>query len=646
MVHHRWPLFGGALAAIGSLTLALSITLISATKVQQHALQQHALTTQAQLASLLAPAIAYYDTAAIKRITGTYLATDVSTMTLTDHFTAEQTTWVTDRPETIPHWYDDLLGVQSVTLISDLSHDGTRVAQMAITLDAGPARQALIEQLLTTLVTLMVALSGCALFFSLWLWRKQSAIGSAARTIQQLAQQDFASAQSAPRSGFRPLDMALDTLSQHIQRLIQSLHNELKTLHNDMMYDTVSGLPNRQYFTHQLTSWMSDNDDAPGAVLIADMRWLDTVYRHYGYVARDETWRLLASSLTTAFATDANVCIARISESEIALLIPARSEEQSRQSLHTLISTLNNELNMAGFEQNQGFHIGAVHGQGLPASQLLSLADNALQRAAKQNDVFVFNRGSEEQVIDRETWRELLTEVMEHKAIRLQVQPVTTWEDAPDAPLHLEVFTQAWVENKWQSAGRLMPYIQLFDKGVAFDRMVIEHLAEHHRRSPFEHPMALNLTDESLCDTHFVHWLEQKLTTSLPASLLCIEISEASARNNLSSCITFSEKMRALGVAVGIDHFGRYLQNVEYLPMLKPTYVKLDQALSQGQNGQNRLFTETLANIADSLDITVIATGIKDLECQQRLNRDVIDAYQGFIHPPTLMTPETLSQSH
>nr|WP_269808492.1 GGDEF domain-containing protein [Enterovibrio nigricans] len=381
---------------------------------------------------------------------------------------------------------------------------------------------------------------------------------------------------------------------------------------------------------------MSEENDAPGAVYLVGLPWLESTYRRYGYVARDETWRLLATSLMTAFSSTPNSSIARINDNEVAILLPETSEEQSRQALHTVISTFNNEVSMAGWDTNTGFHIGVVHAHGLPGSQMLSLADNALQRAKSQNDVFIFNRGSEEQIIDRETWRERLQATIKNGALRLQWQSVKHL--GQEAIFHQEIFTQAMIENQWQSASRLMPYIQLFQKGVEFDMAVIEKLALFHKENPLAHHVALNLTDESLATPGFVVWLSQKLKMrELPAEHLFFKINEVSARNNLSACIYFSQKVRKAGAQVGIDHFGRHLQSVEYISQIKPAYVKLDQALNHGHSSENRVFTETLVNIIESMDITIIATGINDDDSKSLLDNQIIDAYQGFINPPQLL---------
>ncbi|USH01952.1 EAL domain-containing protein [Grimontia kaedaensis] len=635
MFTRRSPLVGVYLSAILLLMLSLLAMLSSGISQQRQQLTRYAETVETQLTQILPTLVAYYDTDAISRITEATLSSELIQITLTDQITAEQGIW--SREDAViqtAFWFEKLDSVQPIERVIQLHHDGSEVATLTLSFSSHFANQQIAKDFNQSALTLSAAIAVLLAIFTLAFNHGKRAVARVTKTLNSLAEQDFTSSQSKQRSGVKSLDAALDNLSSHIQRMIQSLHKELKTLNNSMMYDAASGLPNRQFYIHQLNSWMGDDESVPSAVVIANMEWLDTIYRRYGYAARDETWRLLSASLQSAFSAYPNVCVARISETEIALLLPECSEEQSRNSLHTLISTLNNEVNMAGFDTNEGFHIGVVHGHGLPGTQLMSLADNALQRAIKQHDVFVFNRGSEEQVIDRETWRSLLNGALKSKAVRLLSQPVYRFSGDTTEPLHQEVFTQAHIEGTWQSGGRLMPYIQLFEKGVEFDRVVVEQLVKLHKKAPISQPYALNLTDESLENRLFISWLQNVLKSELPADKICFEISEASTRSNLTACISFSEAMRKVGARIGIDHFGRYLQEVEYLSALKPSYVKLDQAFSQNQNAQNRVFTETLANIAESKNLIVIATGVKDDESKARVNTDFIDAYQGFIHPP------------
>ncbi|MDD1783925.1 EAL domain-containing protein [Enterovibrio sp. ZSDZ35] len=632
-----WVYTSALLLILLSLLAQISINV----RDQQQQLGLRADAVQHQLTQILPTLIAYYDTDAIQRIAKATLSSEVTYIALTDQITAEKAQWSSPKAVSLSHWFINITSVHAVERDVALIHDGSEVASMTLVLSPEFANQNVAKSVSRFLSTLGGPILVLLIIFTLVLNRGTRAIGRITKSLDSLTEQDFSAHQARKHSGVKSLDLAVDKLATHIQRMINSLHKELKTLNNSMMHDAVSGLPNRQYFSHQLNSWMSDENDAPGAVYLVGLPWLETTYRRYGYVARDETWRLLATSLMSAFSATQNCTIARINDNEVAILLPEVSEEQSHQTLHTLISTFNNEVSMAGGDTNTGFHIGMVHAQGLPGSQMLSLADNALQRAKSQNDVFVFNRGSEEQIIDRETWRERLQTTIKKRELRLQWQPIKLLNG--DAVFHQELFTQALIENQWQSAKRLMPYIQLFQKGVEFDMAVIETLALLHKEKALTQPVALNLTDESLSTPGFVVWLTKKLKTSeLPAEHLFFEINEASARNNLSACIYFSQKIRNAGAQVGIDHFGRHLQSVEYISQIKPAYVKLDQALNHGHSSENRVFTETLVNIVESMDITIIATGINDNEGKSLLDTQIIDAYQGFVNPPQLIV-DTIS---
>ncbi|WP_325893777.1 EAL domain-containing protein [Grimontia sp. NTOU-MAR1] len=639
MFKNRLSLLSIYLTSVLVVALSSFAYLSNSISQQQLALENRASHLETKLQGILPKFIAYYDTESVGKIAGAVLSAEVRQITITDQVTSEQGTWSTPSEEANPTWFNNILSVKPIELTSPLIHEGRNIASLNLRFAPDLANKAVAKDLFAFITLFSISAGVLLALFTFTLSRNQKAVQKAASALDRLSEQDFSVNQLNQMSGIKRLDNSINNLSSHIQRMIQSLHKELKTLNNGMMYDAASGLPNRQFFIHQLNSWMGDDEGVPGAVVIANMSWLDTIYRRYGYAARDETWRLLSTSLQSAFSAQPNICVARISETEIALILPECSEEQSRNGLHTLISTLNNEVTMAGFETNEGFHVGVVHGHGLPGTQLLSLADNALQRAIRHHEVFVFNRGSEEQVIDRETWRSLLDNALKKKAVRLLSQPVYCLFGDTTEPLHSEVFTQANIEGTWQSGGRLIPYIQLFEKGVEFDRVVVEQLVNLHEIKPITQPLALNLTDDSLENRQFISWLQNLLKSELPAENICFEISEASARNNLTACISFSEAVRQTGATIGIDHFGRYLQEVEYLSVLKPGYVKLDQALSQNQNAQNRVFTETLANIADSQNITVIATGVKDDESKAKINADFIGAYQGFIHPPVPITP-------
>ena len=635
MIANRFSLFLAVTLATFALVFSFSLQWHWNVQHQKNQLAQYADNITSQLSSTLPVFISYNDRDAIVRIVEASLTPKVKSLTLIDLITAEQATWsggkLNDTASMLP-----FASVSPIEKHIDLQHDGIPIASLAITIAPDASNETALLNAIKTLALQSAYLIVIGLIAAFFVVKQKRAVHLATRALSSISDNDFSTRNVSQRSGNAALDVAIERFGQHAQRLLQSNHSELKRLRKCMMFDAVSELHNKQYFVHQLNSWMDEGEDVQGAVLIVQLDWLDHVYRQYGYSVRDDTWRLLSRSLTDVAIKDSNACIARLGEKELAVFLPEYNDEQSRKALHAVICVLNNEATMAGFSANKDFHIGVVHAHGKSGSEMLSFADNALQHAIENNDVFVFHKGTNEDVIEREAWRELLSTAIQQRLLRLKTQPVYTLGAHADV-FHREVFTQALIEHTWCSAGRIMPYVNFFSKGADLDRAIIETLIEQQRDQPTKDTLALNLSTRSLRDKAFVDWLCTTVREELRANQLHFEISEASAREDLNACLSFAKKIKACGAAIGIDHFGRYLESVEYLAVMKPHYVKLDQAFTQTQSSTNQLFTETLANIAESLNITVIATGVKNPQARASIDTKLIHAYQGFIHPPTLM---------
>ncbi|WP_163392832.1 EAL domain-containing protein [Enterovibrio norvegicus] len=640
MIANRFSLFLAFTLTTLALLFSFSLQLHWNVQQQQNQLVQYADDLSSQLSSTLPVFISYNDRDAIVRIVEASLTPHVKSLTLVDLITSEQATWSGGTVNT-PTSSLSFATISPIERQVDLRHEGIPIASLAITVAPNKETQIAWLHAIKTLgihaVYLFITLSIAAFFIG----RQRRAIRDVAQTLTAMSDNGFLPLKTSKRSGIATLDHAMEYFGRHAQRLLQSSNSELKRLRKSMMFDAVSGLYNKQYFIHQLNSWMDEGEDTQGAVFIIQVDWLEHVYRQYGYSVRDETWRLLSHSLQDVAIQDSNACLARFGEKELAIFLPEYNDEESRKVLHAVISALNNEAVMAGFSANKDVHIGVVHAHGKSSSDMLSFADNALQHAIEKNEVFIFHQGTHEHVIAREAWRELLSEAIDKRLLRLKSQPVYTLGESASI-FHREVFTQTLIEHTWHSAGRIMPYINFFSKGADLDRAIIETLIQQHHQRPIQGKVALNLSTTSLRDGAFIDWLCNVVRNTLPSEYLHFEISEASARADLNACLLFSKKMKACGVSIGIDHFGRYLESVEYLAAIKPHYVKLDQAFTQTQSSTNQLFTITLANIAESLNITVIATGVKNTALLERLDPMLIHAYQGFIHPPTLIIEDEL----
>ena len=144
-------------------------------------------------------------------------------------------------------------------------------------------------------------------------------------------------------------------MSGQLKQVFQTLDDEVDSLKHDNLVDAVSNLPNRQYLTGQITSWLTD--PSYGGLLLAKLDWLNEVHSKYGYQVRDESIRVLALRMTEQLPGVAECVISRISNTEFAFLITKGDHQQIASYLQALIRFINQEMFKAGCMTTSDFSI-------------------------------------------------------------------------------------------------------------------------------------------------------------------------------------------------------------------------------------------------------------------------------------------------
>lgn len=430
---------------------------------------------------------------------------------------------------------------------------------------------------------------------------------------------------------------AVNSMSGQLKLVFSALDDEVSSLKNDKLFDTVSHLPNRQYLTGQLNSWL--DEPGFGALLLADFEWLDEIHSKFGFQVRDETIKVLAKKLQTALPADVEAIIARISNTEFAFLITHGDKPQITKYLQSLIRLINQEMLNADCQPNSGFAIGiSERTEGISRVELLSQADNALQIALNENKRSAWFYIKEQQEFSREEWRERLTKAISNNQFIFLWQPVHNSDTG--AVIQREIYSSLEIEGKTVKAGQFMPYIERLSLGAQLDRYLLESIIKEQITDINSEPVAINLTRESLANLEFHSWLQNYLTEINCPEKLHFELPESGINSHLDNCIKLAEIIKSSGAQFGIDNCGRQMGSLDYLQKLKPYYIKLDLSLScynsedQEDNQQNLELCRALVNIARGLDIKVIITGIEDEKHLHTVKSLRTDGYQGYIYPP------------
>ncbi|QUM79901.1 EAL domain-containing protein [Moritella sp. 5] len=535
--------------------------------------------------------------------------------------------------EGVPQWFIDL-GLFEVKTKESLIQSGwLQLAKLKIEAHPGLGYRELWRVMNDTLliISFLFLLSIFVLHFHLkHLLKPLHDIASHASNISQRV---FNPDMDLPATAeLRVVVKAINSMSGQLKQVFQTLDDEVDSLKHDNLVDRVSNLPNRQYLTGQVTSWLTD--PGYGGLLLAKLDWLNEVHSKYGYQVRDESIRVLAFRMTEQLPDVAECVIARISNTEFAFLITKGDHQKMASYLQALIRLINQEMFKAGCMPNSDFAIGITErNDEMTPSELLAQADNALQQALIDNKTSSWFNSHCQHEFNREEWRKRLLTAINHNQFVFQWQPILQMDSGE--VLQRELYCRLNIDGQQVKAGQFMPYVELLSLGSQLDRCLLESLISQNILDLNKEPVAVNLTQDSLLDPTFHSWLAHFLQNTISAEQIYIEITESSASNNPHESSQLASIVRRYGAHFGIDHCGRQMGSLSYLQQLKPDYVKLDQSLSvYSNNQQNNELCRALINIGKGLSIDVIITAIENQQQLDRIKPLRAQGYQGYISSP------------
>ncbi len=537
------------------------------------------------------------------------------------------------RIEGVPQWFVNLELFKPISASSTVTSGWLQLANLEITAHPGFGYHELWRILQNALILFSVLFLAaiCAARFGLSFLLKP--LHGLAEHSRNMEKHRFVPDLPLPKTKeLRDVVSAFNSMSAKLSKAFKTLDQEVSNLREKNLIDPVSGLPNRQYMMSRLDSWLAE--PGSGAVILARLDWLETVHAKYGYQMRDETIRLLSRALEHELKEAAQSVVTRIAAFEFAFLVSDADSDKLGHYLQTLVRVMNQEITKAGGKANQEIIIGMAERQeGMSAPDILAQADNAQRQAARQGKTYVWLHAGQKQSLNREQWRERLSQAISNKQFKFKWQPVHSRIN--HQVLHREIYSQLEIDGEPVHAGQFMPYIELFSLGSRLDKCLIDAIIDNEPLSRSQEPLAVNLTMQSITDPEFHTWLKQRLSAVSGKHKLCFELPEAAVYSDMKSCVQLCELIQQSGAQVGVDHFGRQLGSMTYLQNIHPDYVKLDMSVTAGLTGlKGREMCRALVNVAKGIDTEVIVTAVESHDRLALFSEFDTDGYQGFIHPP------------
>ncbi len=506
-------------------------------------------------------------------------------------------------------------------------------------------RQALEGQrrLQASLLALTLAALVGASLLALWI----------ARSIGQPIQTLVAAAQRISTGDYtRAVELSSSDELGLLARSMNDMQAEISAREEQIVYQTshdpLTGLYSRAVVHERLNRALERARKTNGcfAVLIVSIDRFKEINDKFGHPIGDRVLRQIAATLLADRVPSDTVI--RLGGDEFLVILGDSEADPAQREARCLARKLGRSLRIDSFEIPLELSIGiSVHPEhGDQSEVLLRRADIALLSAKRvRGEVMLYEPGQDEDHLRKLAILSALPEAIERGELQLLYQPKMN--------IRTREVLQVEVLLRWPSPvhgavrpDELIPWAEESGQICQITRWVlgtaIAQCGAWHRRG-LHIAIAVNLSGRDLAEEDLPEHVVQRLTAhGAPASALVLEVTETTAMQDLTTAKRVIDSFRAHGIRIALDDFGTGHSSLAQLKQLALAELKIDRSFTRNlkESDPDTCIVRFTTEIGHSLGMSVVAEGVEDEHCLERLAELGVDFAQGYFISRPLPAPE------
>ncbi len=459
-----------------------------------------------------------------------------------------------------------------------------------------------------------------------------------------------------------------DVLRLHgtIQDITERKHAEEK-IHYLAMYDSLTGLPNRQLFHLQIEQSVARAQRAGGhmAIMFIDLDRFKRINDTLGHATGDMLLREVAMRLNHCVRSSDSVGrdgasdlpsgqIARLAGDEFTVTLDALAEPQDAARVaRRIITEVARPFMFNGQEViiTTSIGIAVFPGDGDAAEMLLQRADVAMYQAKHmgRNSYQFFAGEMNGAAIERLRMEGELRRAVERGQLSLHYQMKIDVRDGSIAGLEALLRWQHPVFGMVPPV-TFIPIAEDIGLIVQFGEWVLEEacrqLKQWRDAGLPRVAMAINFASPSFRELNLVEKVAAVINRhGVDPGELCIEATESILMRDADATLVTLTRLGELGVRLSIDDFGTGYSSLSYLRRFPIDQLKIDRSFVNevAVNSDDAAIVAAIASLARSLNLEVVAEGVETAEQARLLARQGCHIMQGYFFgaplPAEALTP-------
>ncbi len=420
----------------------------------------------------------------------------------------------------------------------------------------------------------------------------------------------------------------------------REVHHDYRALEQIAFKDALTSLLNRRAVDNFIDKIIArcERDGSKFAILYLDMDNFKAINDTLGHDVGDSVLVGVAKRLRNLVR--GNDVVGRVGGDEFIIILDEINESSlAFITAERVIQSFKKPLNINGHRVSVSFSIGIsiYPDNGVYRLSLFKAADIAMYQAKEsgKNGYKFYTSELDDRVKKSRSVNLALERALTEEQFVLMYQPRINFNNSA---LHEAEALIRWNRPKegLVAPSEFIPHAEKSHLILSIGAWVINEVCRQcrifcDRNQPTQ--ISINISLIQLKDPEFVVMLKQAIDThGIDAQLIELEMSESYLIQEAEQVIPILHKLRALGVKLAIDEFGKGYSSMGYMKRLPVDTIKIDRSLINETliNQKDKELVAAITALGHVMNMSVVAEGVeidKHLEMSRMLH---IDAAQGF----------------